>query len=470
LLDFLKEQPRELLEVAVGKHGNTWVIDRSKAKKVLDKAGTGKYACYPKAVSLPRILALVPPLDNGSSGSTTSVVKICVSSHDPVILDCAGSALPRVADGFFELQQVAFQHPDRFIKMMDGYNPVAPLGCETWPAAADAFDQQQRLMGCGTCGAARGGDAWKGPNGICSGCYCVAYCSEACQKQDWKGAAAGVGGHRRICRLLLTTRTTVLGAVAARQQLVGALGASVAYERVPDAHALTQLARLPLLSGASLPISLLGGSMLSSGVGIPLFMTEAVIEAALDEDTRKVVWRHKEGAGFTTLLDGVPEQLVDEINLLRSFTPTNEVMETYGMVDQSGRFRPQKVDMGWDIADMRAGSMGAKYKADLQRLATFHGVDFDDDVCRIAHQLRLKRARGFMHILAQTRPPGVAHPMFAWMTLDEVLLHGRLAVGLGPPRIEELAERYKERYGGLLPGAQGLLKFGSTPLYGQQGR
>jgi hypothetical protein len=54
---------------------------------------------------------------------------------------------------------------------------------------------------CAACGVTAAAQGKRTRHRMCGGCMNVRYCSETCQRRDWKSAARGGGGHRDVCGL-----------------------------------------------------------------------------------------------------------------------------------------------------------------------------------------------------------------------------------------------------------------------------
>lgn len=378
-----------------------------------------------------------------------------------------------VDDLLFDLQQAAKTSPGVYVReFVSGQQMSSSLLCLRKTASHAFLSLEQRHAKCGGCRRAFRADSLRvsivvtsGQDNdtsgqdketgkvqlrievdkpqLCGRCGMAKYCNAACQKQDW-------ATHKQVCKVFRAARRAAVGIADAVEHVRTLLGPD--YVGVyPALHPACIIAKLPLLCGGGRRSAIeCPRDIVLSSSHVPADMSHMLVDLLIDSSPiiERVL---TQSDGFFVSLPEYTIRMMDDLNLLRSFTPTQKVMLTYDGVDPvTGRFLQPSIDLQWDINDF--SDIGKKYLHDLKTVAARHSVPMYDAL-RAMHQLRIKRARGFTHIIMACMDDA-RRQTAQWFMLDEIALHNQIQGTSGHNLADDVTKvtaRYASRYGGFLP-------------------
>jgi MYND finger len=494
LLTFLRSAPAQVIQShAVKVESTVWTFEYTRELKRVLEAATSRDYSTPQEV-LPKVLNLAKHVDVVMANDNVLVQMRNPRHPDREVLSgvLLTSALVDINDLLFEVQEAAAKAPRFYAsEFVNGKHPLvaclrpmsmieakAAIGiderrarctCCKQPAAEDgvvgpkdapqwvkvkltplltggddeglrSIRMELELVSGSEASKEAGGVSVKVKVKVCNSCGMAYYCSRACQEKHWRA------GHKQQCRVLRAARRAAMGVSAALAQVQDALGPEYGHA-YPQLHHFSLKAMCPLL-GAFGQAHVTCHESACESIVLPTVMVYDLLDLLMSSNDDEPLLPPN------NVMLGMPEctwDLFSDLNILRSFTPTPQVMFTYGSTDASGRFVPQPFSMGWDINDMT--DVGKKYVHDLRRIADAHNCTLDKATSAM-HQLRLKRARGYQHIGLIARSASTGQSSSAWFMLDELCLHSRFQKNRKlPEAARALAARFASRYGGFLPGS-----------------
>lgn len=223
---------------------------------------------------------------------------------------------------------------------------------------------------------------------VCSGCRMASYCTGDCQKGHWPRM------HKKECQPLKEVKKLFMAAIREREKLHA--DSQMVGMDFPELRKEWVVCMLPYLTGQGKTFipdgHHLTGSystvMVSMGLNLNVLVDNL---SQLPANVNTPV----ENKGPLMTLRGLSHEVVDSINVLRAFTPTGIVYNTYDTLLANGRKALTCQAAEWDPADT---DIGRKHAEKLAALAEEKAVEVS--VVRQAEViLRVKRARGFMHTI-----------------------------------------------------------------------
>lgn len=236
----------------------------------------------------------------------------------------------------------------------------------------------------------------------CIKCHCAVYCSLECQRQHWVQ-----GLHKRHCKQFARILGLVKVVLTIRHRFISILGPD-ALTTLPSVGRYSLICRLPLLSIDS---SLIQG--ISPGSLTQRYDT--VLQLGIDYLTGPECLLRD---GLTCSLSGIyGVGLVDDVNVLRLYTPTADVMDTGGALDARGLLRFTR-GTAWRL---RPTPLATALRVELQHIADKYSVEIGV-VEMVSLQLRVKRARGYMAMFFMMSSIQTGQ----WIILEEPRLFQRI--------------------------------------------
>jgi hypothetical protein len=228
---------------------------------------------------------------------------------------------------------------------------------------------------------------------LCTGCGMVSYCNSECQNRGWRA------GHKAACKPLGRIRGHLTAAAAAQEAAVDCL---------PHVHYVRCM--LPnLASDRGHTITSIRGNL-----------TQSLTLTVFDVGYLMAGMRDAKGPRLNTSL---PHSVVNELNLLRVYTPTQTFVDTGDNLDEIGHLLPDSrvTRCAWGLKPRHA----AKVMSEMRRClgAVGHQVrpgDAAEEELETMRLLRLKRARGFTHVYVESSH-GLACGI--WYALEQRLPH-----------------------------------------------
>ena len=241
---------------------------------------------------------------------------------------------------------------------------------------------------------------------VCSGCGTVSYCGSACQRAHW------AAGHRSSCAVLASIRTHTLAAVSAQE--------AAALIRLP--HAMYVRCMLPFMAADS------GDSLATSRENLTRSMSHLIDTSRCTIDFYMSQMAISDITKGPTLSTPLSHGVVNEINVLRVYSPTTSFVDTGDRVnvDDLGHLAPESrlTHIPWTIRQQHAAAFNSEMRRMLDTLESEdRRVSTADENLRILMlQMRVKRARGFTHVLVVSIADGCG----VWFALEQSLLVRRM--------------------------------------------
>ena len=228
---------------------------------------------------------------------------------------------------------------------------------------------------CAACGKSAAPDASQ--MRLCLGCGCVAFCNMDCLKSGWRD------GHKTACPVLAEVRKRILNVMYTLE--------SGTPDVLPSAYFTFMLPCLAASEGYTLLVEHAMTKSLCHEIGVSL------LSVLMSDEPYEVQVR---GPRITTEL---PVGVINVLNIRRVYSPTLMFMDTADHLDDMGHYRKfRRSPNTWTLKPERA----EPYKAAMRWLLSTVGASVSADGKEedsVDIQLRLKRARGYTHVIVGMR-------------------------------------------------------------------
>lgn len=322
----------------------------------------------------------------------------------------AAERLESLMDKICTLQQIAREDPKAYLELTREHHFEVKTIWEKTADAVKASRREWRQSACWGCSRAP-------PEGEvllwCQNCKAASYCNRVCQKQDWTA-------HKLTCQATGRLMALFKTAVSEREGMLR--DAAQWGIEIPELRREWMVCMMPFLGTTYMDSYSPDFVTHSHSIMMNLMLlgdSAPSLDWLLDQPAaasfRQGAAAVRNSAPFLQLPD-VSSRTVDGVNLLRAFAPTHLVYDTHDSVLANGRLGAGQT-RDWQAAETE---MGELYARELEELAGRLGIEIS--LGRMLDiQLRIKRARGFTHIVVRVVDGGEASEQgFAFFSLDDL--------------------------------------------------